>query len=512
MQRIKSFLERWGIHCFLLPVFFALHNYIQYYGLVSPAVTLHIFIKIFFLVVIFFLLLLAIIRNVNKSMQLTTLAGFIILFFGVMKDFLNDTLKIHFLARYTILLPTLTLLTIILVILILKKKNFKKNNLFQNILLLVFIFADSLTLLTSASNYFLKKNLLVEPDTLIFSRLTAPAGRPDVYYLLFDCYPGTDFLQDYMQFDNSFLNSTLEKKGFYVVKNPKSNYNRTAFSLSSTLNFQYLNKIRNNTAATSKDYSQARLTIEYAEVPEIFKYLNYKMYNLSIFDFPGEPAIYRESFLTLPESDVLMYNTLPERIKNDILWNFVSVKNKDGSVKKRSQKAEDEFVADESKKRDFNNKVVDSLLKVPAAKSGGPKFVYAHFYLPHPPFFYDKDGKANDLKHVVTAESFKNKDLFLSYLEYTNKIILRIADTLLSQPCKTPIIIIQSDHGFQDFDGGPTTPYLYFKNYSAFYFPDKNYSTLYDTLSNVNTFPLLLNKYFEANISLQKDTSVFLPD
>jgi hypothetical protein len=72
------------------------------------------------------------------------------------------------------------------------------------------------------------------------------------------------------------------------------------------------------------------------------------------------------------------------------------------------------------------------------------------------------------------------------------------------------LIILQSDHGFTDFEGGPSKPALFFKNYSAFYFPDKNYSSLYDTMSNINTFPVIFNKYFGMNIPLQKDTSVFV--
>ena len=75
---------------------------------------------------------------------------------------------------------------------------------------------------------------------------------------------------------------------------------------------------------------------------------------------------------------------------------------------------------------------------------------------------------------------------------------------------KNAVIIIQSDHGFTDFDGVPSDPELFFKNYSALYFPDNDYSSIYDTVSNINTFPILFNKYFNTKIPLQKDTTVFL--
>jgi hypothetical protein len=111
----------------------------------------------------------------------------------------------------------------------------------------------------------------------------------------------------------------------------------------------------------------------------------------------------------------------------------------------------------------------------------------------------------------MTPESLKNKSLFLSYLKYTNKIILEITRKIIQDSGDNALIVLQSDHGFRDFAGGPSLPHLFFKNYSAFYFPDKNYSTLYDTMSNINTFPILLNKYFNTKFPLQPDTAVFLP-
>ena len=35
MLQMKSVLGKYGVHCFMLPVFFVLHGYLQYDGLVS---------------------------------------------------------------------------------------------------------------------------------------------------------------------------------------------------------------------------------------------------------------------------------------------------------------------------------------------------------------------------------------------------------------------------------------------------------------------------------------------
>lgn len=512
MNILKTFLERWGIHCFLLPLFFILHTYIQYSGLVSKNITLKIFFIILAVTVAVFFLLLLITQNANKSMQLTTLYGFLFLFYGVIKDFISDGVHLHFLSRYVVLLPLTFIIAVIFTILILKKRDFRKSNLYENILLLVFIGIECVKILGTSNISLINKNLLVNPDIIQTVRLDTNDVKPDVYYLLFDCYPGSQFLKEFMNFNNITLDSELLQRGFYIENDPKSNYNRTAFSISSILNFQYLKSIKNNTPTSPKDYNLARFSVKHSIVPQIFKKLGYQFYNLSIFDFPGHPSLHKESFLTLSETDVLMYNTLLQRARMDIFWNFTVWANQNKSKNGTVPSFDEMSVAKWKKQLNFNNSLIDSVVKIPDLKVNTPKFIYAHFYLPHPPFFYDKNGNLNEFKNILTDASFKNKKLFLSYLQYTNKQMLRIIDSIKLLSYKPPVIIVQSDHGFTDFEGCPPLTDLFFKNYSAFYFPAKNYKLLYDTMSTINTFPVLFNTFFGSAIPLQKDSSIFLPN
>ncbi len=49
----------------------------------------------------------------------------------------------------------------------------------------------------------MQKSLLVKNNLLDPAAIPVPATRPDVYYLVFDSYPGTGFLEDYVQYDNT---------------------------------------------------------------------------------------------------------------------------------------------------------------------------------------------------------------------------------------------------------------------------------------------------------------------
>jgi hypothetical protein len=505
MNPIRDFLEKWGIHALLLPIFFIVHTYEQYYGLITAHVALELGAFILLAVLILIVLILILTKHLNRTLQLVTLFTFTFLFFGVIKDFFQFSLHASLLSKYSVLLPLITVIAVLISRIILKKNNFKKSNLFINILIALFLLADISQFLAFNASWFTRMNLLMKEDFSSIRSIPVRRNRPDVYYLIFDSYPGFSFLNKYMGFGNEAIYDSLKGKGFYVLKNPKSNYNRTAFSIASTLNFQYLINLKPNHVGPN-DYAQANLTIQKSIVPEFFKRQKYLFYNLSVFDIDTLPAIRKETFLTMPEENIFLYNTLTERLKNDVLWNLVTGKYAVKFIKKRFEEAARRYEMQHVRKNEQNRIVIDSLLKLTDQKTL-PKFVYAHFYLPHPPFFYDQYGRKNNLKLVLTESSLKNKELFLSYLKYTNKVMGQIVDTILSRGAKNPVIIIESDHGYRDY---LETPENSFTNFAAYYFPDQDYSLLYDTLSNINTFPIIFNKFFNTKIPLKKDSTVFI--
>ncbi len=504
MKAIKLFLSKWGLHSFLLPVFFVLHNYMQYYGLVSEATAIKVLFEIWTVVLVGFLILFLLIKKATKSLLIVTLLSAVFLFYGAIKDFFSD-LPVHFMARYIVLLPLTVFVLLLIIVRIIKNNEFGKTNLFLNILLLFFLGAEGILMFWYGTTAFMQHNRIVKNNIVNVDSLSQVKDRPDVYYMVFDSYPGSGFLQEFLQFKNSGLDSALAARGFFIAKNPRSNYNRTALSIASTLNFEYLQNIPDQSEIKPIHYNQSSLSIEHAAVPEIFTHFGYNIFNLSSFDLAQHKSIYKENFLVLPEERMLLYNTLKERMRFDIFWHIEVLKRKDLELRQQ------DFLKESIKKRDYNNHLIDSLPKIALGYTHAPKFIYAHFYLPHPPFFYDRSGTSLPIDINYAEKAMEQKEVFLSYLEYTNSVIIKTIDSIFKKSAKTPVIIIQSDHGYRDFRKDFVNPNQYFKNYSAFYFPDKDYRQLYDTISNINTFPIFFNKYFNSNIPLQKDKVVFTP-
>ena len=110
---------------------------------------------------------------------------------------------------------------------------------------------------------------------------------------------------------------------------------------------------------------------------------------------------------------------------------------------------------------------------------------------------------AEQIKGYTEQEKFLNSRLEL--------IIAKI----LIQSYPPPIIILQGDHvhRIKDTDGASLSkPVLLnmFANLSAFYLPEGRDQSLYASISNVNTFRVILGEYFNAHLGLLPDDNYLL--
>ena len=67
------------------------------------------------------------------------------------------------------------------------------------------------------------------------------------------------------------------------------------------------------------------------------------------------------------------------------------------------------------------------------------------------------------------------------------------------------------DHGNRDITK-EAFPIRHFQNLNAVYYPDNDYKMLYDSISGVNQFRVVLNKLLQQKLPVLKDSSIYLID
>jgi hypothetical protein len=318
--------------------------------------------------------------------------------------------------------------------------------------------------------------------------------KPDVYYIFLDGYGREDILEEFFNYDNSYFLEELEGQGFFVAKRSRSNYSNTITSLASSINMKYLEEI----AEIPSDDVQCRMllaqSIDSNEIMRIFRNLGYQFIAFST------------GFMTTEITDADLYfesegiglNPFESMlIRNSILLPFFDFSSFMGMP----------FILDQLR-----------LL----ASEAGPKFVFAHIVAPHPPFVFDADGIATDQRYpfvIWDGDMFQGTDEeyiqgYSDQVTFLNNSLLMWLEDLLGKRHLKPIIILQGDHGprstvvwrspSQDAMREATAIL------NAYYLPGVDSSALYDEISPVNTFRVVLNEYFNADLDLLEDRTFFM--
>ena len=137
----------------------------------------------------------------------------------------------------------------------------------------------------------------------------------------------------------------------------------------------------------------------------------------------------------------------------------------------------------------------DQLAKLPALP--GPKLVFAHLVIPHPPYVFGPNGEFTDYDRDPIAA-------YHDQVIYLNKRLIPLLKTIQQQSATPPIIVIQGDHAGVESDQNFRMEIL-----NAYYLPGQAAGQLYESISPVNTFRLILDQYFGGQYKLLKDTSYF---
>ncbi len=497
MKRLFYIASTRPVFLLLLPVFFIVHSYVRFAGLLDMKEVIMGFLKISGGIFLFFFCLKLVWKNTGKAAATTVLCGIVFLFFGDIKYTLSQLPLLNTVAHYKTFIPLLLILLVLFIYKIRRSKQLTHTTLFLNLLFILYIVID-------AASWFNpnKKNTGVFQTEL--KQTGQPSGkRPNIYYILLDCYPSPGYQQEVLGITNNYPDSNLLSKGFYVVKDARSNYSNTAFSMASTLGLHYLTNLDTVNRMDAYHYNRSMAIVKNSPFIEMIKSSGYFIYNLSIFDIADCRALRKDVFLSATSTQLLFYNTMWNCFKRELLWQIKPVNKKLAAAKKIKESKE--FFAPQ---KEYNLRLLDSLSKFqPSEYDNRPFFLYAHLKMPHFPYFFDENGYPYPDEAIYTDSLITDKKKFAGYIRYTDQKVKELIDTILTRSAGNDIIILQSDHSIADMDWSRKNDA--FKNYSAFYFPDRDYRQLYPGMSNVNTFRIILNKYFGQQLPLLPDKSFY---
>jgi hypothetical protein len=144
-----------------------------------------------------------------------------------------------------------------------------------------------------------------------------------------------------------------------------------------------------------------------------------------------------------------------------------------------------------------------------AAGIQGPKFVFAHFMLPHPPFVFTADGAASDVR-VISFSWQKDKSYYLEQSKFCERVLVKTLEETIKHAGNDAIFVVQSDHGpgfaRQKDEDEATYSYHHMRIFNAFKVPPD--ISLPSPTSPVNTFRYLFDKALGYDFPLQDNRSL----
>lgn len=327
---------------------------------------------------------------------------------------------------------------------------------------------------------------------------------PDIYYIILDGYGRQDVLQEYYQFDNTPFLDFLRGQGFYVAEKARANYCQTLLSLGSSLNYSYLDSfIDHNDQRESGDRGAVRWAVAHNRVFQFLELFDYDIVSFST-GYSGteftDADRYIQPRLAFTEFEYVLMRYTP-------LLKIFSLSKSRFTYGLHRRRIHFSF---------------DKLMDVPDMAS--PKFVFAHFISPHPPFVFSKNGDPidptenyfsfHDGSHFVNREITQPQywKRYAEQLQYLNTKLREAIETIRR---KSPgaIIVVQSDHGPGSMLSWESMEETNLKErmgiLNAYYLPDSGEDLLWQDISPVNTFRIIFNRYFGADIPYLYDFSYY---
>ncbi|HMB21417.1 MAG TPA: hypothetical protein VKP08_01235, partial [Anaerolineales bacterium] len=134
----------------------------------------------------------------------------------------------------------------------------------------------------------------------------------------------------------------------------------------------------------------------------------------------------------------------------------------------------------------------------------GPKFVFVHLVIPHPPYVFGPTGGPIAPAEAGTTKTEEGASHYRDQVIYVNSRMREILPKIIANSSAPPIIVVQGDHG----PTVPSSPRDRMSNLNAYYLPGAE-TAVYPTITPVNTFRVIFNTYFGQDLKLLDDVSLY---
>jgi hypothetical protein len=516
MDSLKQNLKRIPLHPYLLALYSVLTLVALNMGKFVPWMAARSFVFFLLVIAILHWLLKTLSRSPHKAALVLTLFLLVFFTYGHIHSLVSGVrlLGINFGRHRTLVLIDLVILAAGLFWIVRTRRELQGVTQALNVVLIIALCFPIFQIARYEIQSLLNKSNTVKTQqsasSSVYPALTAPAGQnlPDIYYIILDTYARQDALQEYFKFDNSDFVKQLQAMGFYVARCSQSNYATTELSLASSLNLNYLDVLGNNSGQIYTHPELYRLIQDSAARQMLEK----DGYRVVAFDSGFSPTDWKDAdeylsptsepfktyvfgginpfeALELQTSAGLLLYDAKSALPN-VLRSFL-----DAAYTQHRERILYEF---------------NKLATVP--QMAGPKFVFVHILAPHSPFVFGARGEIvgrrfpftlnNDLEIADPAlyiEGYRNQ------IQYINRRALRVLQTIITASDTPPVIILQGDHGPK---AGIASQSGRMEILNAYYLPGGS-DALYSTITPVNSFRMIFNRYFGAQFDLLPDISFF---
>ena len=325
-----------------------------------------------------------------------------------------------------------------------------------------------------------------------------PDNLPDVYFIVLDTYTSSKALAADFGFDNTPFEDALEEMGFYVAECSQTNYTYTQGALTAALNLEYVPRLEEQLGSVGLE-DNIWILMKESLVRHQLERIGYKSV---AFETSYDWSRIKDADIYLGESQSSV--TWQKLNAFEMMWakSTALLLINDLDIKKRV--VDDSVLShphsDHIEKQLF---VLKTLPEIAGYRD--PTFTFAHILIPHVPYVFGADGailtdpgyyggdKAGPVNEEYLQKGYTGEIAFL------NSQLETILAQILEQSDTPPIIVLMGDHGVRD-DNRP-------KNFFAVYLPDGGEQALYPSITPVNIFRIIFDKYYGTSYGLLPDVT-----